>query len=122
MLGLYGLAIYLVVAAIGVGIAALLLVVALAVGLVTHPIRTIALVLHKLAALAGGLALIIVLIDWFWYDHGKLDFMTVLVGSVGVIITSVIIRAVAEWVIERPSRAERRAMAQTSSPELESRM
>ena len=42
MLGLYGLAIYLGVAIIGAGIIALLVVVALAVGLVTHPIRTLA--------------------------------------------------------------------------------
>lgn len=46
------------VAIIGAGIIALL-VVALAVELVTHPIRTLALVLHKLAALAAGLALIL---------------------------------------------------------------
>ena len=43
MFGLYMLAIYLGVAVIGAGIVALLVVVALAVGLVTHPIRTLAL-------------------------------------------------------------------------------
>lgn len=75
------------VAIIGAGIIALL-VVALAVGLVTHPIRTLALVLHKLAALAVGLALI---------------------------VGSVIIRALAEWVLERPTRAERRAMKRAAA-------
>lgn len=110
MLGLYGLAIYLGVAIIGAGIVALLVVVALAVGLVTHPIRTLALVLHKLAALAAGLALILALIVWFWTDHAKSDFIPCFWGSIGVIAGSVIIRALAEWVLERPTRAERRAM------------
>lgn len=76
------------VAIIGAGIIALLVVVALAVGLVTHPIRTLALVLHKLAALPAGLALI---------------------------VGSVIIRALAEWVLERPTRAERRAMKRAAA-------
>lgn len=49
MFGLYMLAIYLGVAVIAAGFVALLVVVALAVGLVTHPIRTLALVFHKLA-------------------------------------------------------------------------
>lgn len=79
------------VAIIGAGIIALL-VVALAVGLVTHPIRTLALVLHKLAALAAGLALILALI-----------------------VGSVIIRVLAEWVLERPTRAERRAMKRAAA-------
>lgn len=79
------------VAIIGAGII-VLLVVALAVGLVTHPIRTLALVLHKLAALAAGLALILALI-----------------------VGSVIIRALAEWVLERPTRAERRAMKRAAA-------
>lgn len=79
------------VAIIGAGIIALL-VVALAVGLVTHPIRTLALVLHKLAALPAGLALILALI-----------------------VGSVIIRALAEWVLERPTRAERRAMKRAAA-------
>ena len=67
MFGLYMLAIYLGVAVIAAGFVALLVVVALAVGLVTHPIRTLALVFHKLA----GLALIV----WFWTDHAKPDFV-----------------------------------------------
>ena len=75
MFGLYMLAIYLGVAIIGAGIVALLVVVALAVGLVTHPIRTLALVFHKLAALAAGLALMLALIAWFWTDHSKSDFV-----------------------------------------------
>ena len=72
MFGLYMLAIYLGIAIIAAGFVALLVVVALAVGLVTHPIRTLALVFHKLAALAAGLALILALIVWFWYDHSKM--------------------------------------------------
>ena len=115
MLGLYGLAIYLGVAIIGAGIIALLVVVALAVGLVTHPRRTLALVLHKLAALAAGLALILALIVWFWTDHAKPDFIPCFWGSIGVIVGSVIIRALAEWVLERPTRAERRAMKRAAA-------
>lgn len=110
MFGLYMLAIYLGVAVIAAGFVALLVVVALAVGLVTHPIRTLALVFHKLAALAAGLALILALVVWFWNDHAKPDFVPCFWGSIGVIVASVIIRAFAEWILERPTRAERRAM------------
>ena len=99
MFGLYMLAIYLGIAIIVAGVVALLVIVALAVGLVTHPIRTLALVFHKLAALSAGLALILALIAWFW---------TCFWGSIGVIVASIIIRAFAEWVLERPTRGERR--------------
>ena len=117
MFGLYMLAIYLGVAVIGAGIVALLVVVALAVGLVTHPIRTLALVFHKLAALAAGLALILALIVWFWYDHSKPDFAPCFWGSIGVIVASILIRALAEWILERPTRAERRAMKRAAAQE-----
>lgn len=114
MFGLYMLAIYLGVAVIVAGFVALL-VVALAVGLVTHPIRTLALVFHKLAALAAGLALILALIVWFWYDHSKPDFVPCFWGSIGVIVASILIRAFAEWILERPTRAERRAMKRAAA-------
>lgn len=55
-------------------------------GLVTHPIRTLALVFHKLAALSAGLALILALIAWFWTDHTKPDFVPCFWGSIGVIV------------------------------------
>lgn len=108
MFGLYMLAIYLGIVIIVAGVVALLVIVALAVGLVTHPIRTLALVFHKLAALAAGLALILALIAWFWTDHAKPDFIPCFWGSIGVIVASIIIRAFAEWVLERPTRGERR--------------
>lgn len=108
MFGLYMLAIYLGVAVIVAGFVALLVVVALAVGLVTHPIRT-------LAALAAGLALILALIVWFWYDHSKPDFVPCFWGSIGVIVASILIRAFAEWILERPTRAERRAMKRAAA-------
>ena len=117
MFGLYMLAIYLGIAIIVAGVVALLVIVALAVGLVTHPIRTLALVLHKLAALAAGLALILALIAWFWTDHAKPDFIPCFWGSIGVIVASIIIRAFAEWVLERPTRAERRAMRRAAAQE-----
>ncbi|MDB1432653.1 hypothetical protein PL921_04190 [Bifidobacterium adolescentis] len=110
MFGLYMLAIYMGVAIIGAGFVALLVVVALAVGLVTHPIRT-------LAALAAGLALILALIVWFWYDHSKPDFVPCFWGSIGVIVASILIRTFAEWILERPTRAERRAMKRAAAQE-----
>ncbi|MDL5505222.1 hypothetical protein QSU99_06915 [Bifidobacterium longum] len=110
MFGLYMLAIYLGIAIIAAGFVALLVVVALAVGLVTHPIRT-------LAALAAGLALILALIVWFWYDHSKPDFAPCFWGSIGVIVASILIRAFAEWILERPTRAERRAMKRAAAQE-----
>ena len=110
MFGLYMLAIYLGVAIIGAGFVALLVVVALAVGLVTHPIRT-------LAALAAGLALILALIVWFWYDHSKPDFVPCFWGSIGVIVAAILIRTFAEWILERPTRAERRAMKRAAAQE-----
>ena len=117
MFGLYMLAIYLGVAVIAAGFVALLVVVALAVGLVTHPIRTLALVFHKLAALSAGLALILALIAWFWTDHTKPDFAPCFWGSIGVIVASILIRAFAEWILERPTRAERRAMKRAAAQE-----
>ena len=117
MFGLYMLAIYLGIAIIVAGVVALLVVIMLAVGLVTHPIRTLARVFHKLAALAAGLALILALIAWFWTDHAKPDFIPCFWGSIGVIVASIIIRAFAEWVLERPTRAERRAMRRAAAQE-----
>nr|WP_278569036.1 hypothetical protein [Bifidobacterium dentium] len=117
MFGLYMLAIYLGIAIIVAGVVALLVVIMLAVGLVTHPIRTLALIFHKLAALAAGLALILALIDWFLNEHTKPDFMPIMLGSIGVIVASIIIRALAEWILERPTRAERRAMKRAAVQE-----
>lgn len=82
--------------------------------MVTHPIRTLALVFHRLSALAAGLALILALISWFWTDHAKPDFIPCFWGSIGVIVGSIIIRALAEWVLERPTRAECRAAKRTA--------
>ncbi len=115
MFGLYMLAIYLGVAIIAAGFVALLVVIMLAVGLVTHPIRTIALVFHKLAALAAGLALLLALVVWFWTDHAKPDFVPCFWGSIGVIVASILIRVFAEWILERPTRAERRAMRRAAA-------
>lgn len=118
MFGLYMLAVYLGIAIIAAGFVALLVVVALAVGLVTHPIRTLALVFHKLAALA----LMLALIAWFWTDHSKSDFVPCFWGSIGVIVASILIRMLAEWILERPTRAERRAMKRAAAPTFDSRL
>ena len=71
----------------------------------------------KLAALAAGLALILALIVWFWYDHSKPDFAPCFWGSMGVIVASILIRAFAEWILERPTRAKRRAMKRAAAQE-----
>lgn len=71
----------------------------------------------KLAALAAGLALILALIVWFWYDHSKPDFAPCFWGSIGVIVASILIRAFAEWILERPTRAKRRAMKRAAAQE-----
>lgn len=115
MFGLYMLVIYLNIAIITAGFVALLVVVTPAVGLVTHPVRTLVLVLHKLAALATGLALILALVAWFWYDHSKLDFAPRFWGSIGVIAVFIPICVSAEWILERPTRAEHRAMKRTTA-------
>lgn len=91
MFGLYMLAIYLGVAVIAAGFVALLVVVAL--------------------------ALILALIAWFWTDHTKPDFVPCFWGSIGVIVASILIRAFAEWILERPTRAERRAMKRAAAQE-----
>ena len=67
--------------------------------------------------LAAGLALILALIAWFWTDHAKPDFIPCFWGSIGVIVASIIIRAFAEWILERPTRAERRAMKRAAAQE-----
>ena len=122
MFGPYMLAIYLGIAVIVAGVVALLVIIMLAVGLVTHPIRTLALVFHKLAALAAGLALILALIAWFWTDHSKPNCIPCFWGSIGVVVGSVIIRMFARWVLERPTRAERRAMKRAADSMLDSRL
>ena len=77
----------------------------------------LALVFHKLAALSAGLALILALIAWFWTDHTKPDFVPCFWGSIGVIVASILIRAFAEWILKRPTRAERRATKRAAAQE-----
>lgn len=91
-------------------IAVALAVLALAVGLITHPLRTIAWLLNKIASVVGGLALILALLAWFGYDHTKSDFAPVFWGSVGTIVACVFLILLTQWFLDRPTRAERRAM------------
>ena len=71
---------------------------------------------------AGGLALMLALIAWFWTDHSKSDFVPCFWGSIGVIVASILIRMLAEWILERPTRAERRAMKRAAAPTFDSRL
>lgn len=100
----FDLAVLLVMAAIS----AVVIVVALAIGLVTHPLRTLAVVFGKLAALVGGLALILALLIWFASDHSHRDFIPGFYGSIGVIVLCVAARLFTDWFLARPTRAERR--------------
>lgn len=109
MFGLYGLALYVAIALIGLAVSVLLALFAVMVGLITHPLRTLALILGKVAAIAAGLALMLALLAWFAYDHTKPDFLPVFAGSIAVIVGGVIIYGLCEWFLERPTRAERRA-------------
>lgn len=61
--------------------------------------------------------MILALIAWFWTDHTKPDFVPCFWGSIGVIVASILIRAFAEWILERPTRAERRAMKRAAAQE-----
>ena len=115
--GLYGLALYVAIALIGLAVSALFMLIAIAVGLVTHPLRTLALLLSKVAGLAAGLALI--LTAFFWYaskvDGGKglpvaVKEREYFYLSVAVLVVGVIVYGRCEWFLERPTRAERRAM------------
>ena len=79
-------------------------------------------VFHTLAALAAGLALILALVVWFWTDHAKPDFVLCFWGSIGVIVASGFVRAFAERIPERPTRAGRRAMRRVAAPTFDSRL
>ena len=47
----------------------------------------------------------------------KPDFAPCFWGSIGVIVASILIRAFAEWILERPTRAKRRAMKRAAAQE-----
>ena len=90
-------------------VSAVVIVVAVAVGLVTHPLRTLALILGKLAALVAGLALIFTLLIWFGTDHADPDFPVTIAAGVGALVLAGGVRLFCDWFLDRPTRAERRA-------------
>ena len=55
MIALMELGISLTIVVVMIGVGALLMLIGLAVVLVTHPLRTLAFLVNKLAALGGGL-------------------------------------------------------------------
>lgn len=122
MFGLYMLAIYLGVAVIGAGIVALP-VVALAVGLchASHPHARPRVPQARRPGHRPGTD---PRFDCLVLDRSlQAGLRSVLLGgSIGVIVGSIIIRALAEWVLERPTRAERCVMMQSSISTFDSRL
>jgi peptidoglycan/LPS O-acetylase OafA/YrhL len=100
-------------------VGAVALVLGFAVGLVTHPFKTLALLVNKLAGLAAGLALILALLTWFGYDHAKDDFAPAFWGSIAVIVVGGLLCVLTQWFIDRPTRAERRAMEAEAAQRLQ---
>lgn len=93
-------------------VAVALLIVTLATGLVTHPIRTLAFLLSKAAGLVAGLGLFLAVILWFWCDHGSKDWGLDFWCSIAMMLAAGIVCRFAEWIMNRPTRAERRAVEQ----------
>lgn len=58
MIALMELGISLTIVVVMIAVGALLMLIGLAVGLITHPLRTLAFLVNKIAALGGGLGLI----------------------------------------------------------------
>lgn len=118
---LIGLGVELAILAVVAVVAAIVVVIGLAVGLITHPLRTIALVLNKLASLAGGLALILAVFTWFAVDHATKDFDLVFWGSVAATVAGILIHGFTEWFLSRPTRAKRRIAGRETRTDMDLR-
>ena len=110
MIALVELGISLTIVVVMIGLGALLMLVGLAVGLVTHPLRTLAFVVNKIAALGGGLGLLGALFAWFVVAHDDKDWNLLFYGSVCLLVGGVVMYGLTEWFLERPTRAERRML------------
>lgn len=101
---------YLTALAVIVLAAGAVLLLVLAVGLVIHPLRTLAFVVNRAAGLAGGVGLIGAAIAWFACAHDSKDWGLVFHGSIGLVVAGIVLYGLTEWFLERPTRAERRAV------------
>lgn len=94
---------YLIFPLIGLALAAVFLVLALVFNFIVAPLRTLALIVQKIAGVIGVLCTIVTLIMHFG-EHLAIPFeMYAIIGlciAVGILT---------QWFIERPTRAERRA-------------
>lgn len=97
---------YLIFPLIGLALAAIVLVLALVFNFIIAPLRTLAMILQKIAGVIGVLCTIVTLIMHFG-EHLAIPFeMYAIIGlciAVGILT---------QWFIERPTRAERRAAEQ----------
>lgn len=104
--------IYLIVAICMLAITAVFVVLAFVVGMFTHPIRTLALVINRISAIAGGLATLNAAAMWFLYDHTAKDFAPLFWASIGIIVLAVILIPLTQYIMDRPSHAEQQAAEQ----------
>lgn len=74
MIALMELGISLTIVVVMIAVGALLMLIGLAVGLITHPLRTLAFLVNKIAALGGGLGLIGTPFAWFVVEHDDKDW------------------------------------------------
>ncbi|KFI46118.1 hypothetical protein [Bifidobacterium biavatii] len=79
---------------------------------IAHPLKTLALIVSRIAAVACMLAIILALLLWFGYDHSKPDWFSGFWGSVGVAVATFFIGGACEVFRTSPTRAERREMEQ----------
>ena len=107
MIALMELGISLTIVVVMIGVGALLMLIGLAVVLVTHPLRTLAFLVNKLAALGGGLGLIGTPFAWFVVEHDDKDWNLLFYGSVCLLVGGIIMYGLTEWFLERHTLAVR---------------
>lgn len=110
MIALMELGISLTIVVVMIAIGALLMLIGLAVELITHPLRTLAFLVNKIAALGGGLGLIGTPFAWFVVEHDDKDWNLLFYGSICLLVGGIMVYGLTEWFLERPTRAERRMM------------
>lgn len=86
MIALMELGISLTIVVVMIAVGALLMLIGLAVGLITHPLRTLAFLVNKIAALGGGLGLIGTPFAWFVVEHDDKDWNLLFYGSICLLV------------------------------------
>ncbi|RSX51282.1 hypothetical protein [Bifidobacterium callimiconis] len=108
----------LIIVAIMLAFCALMIVVTFAIGLVTHPIRTLLAAFNILSGIIGGIALLLAVFTWFCYRHDAFDFNQVFWGFTITTVICIIVRILTTWAINRIARRDREAriIAQPARP------